>query len=168
LVDPSGKKTCSGCKKDYSRREHLERHFKDIHGMRIGNHRSSIRGIANWFTVFPTNHAVDVDLFLKNTKPIVVDQLTKMMGRGGITFWSALEVNFEKLDGNTSTGHFNHRKKYVRYSGHLDGLLEAGGEEILKNLESYEQQGSGWTVASIGHLDVSFLYNHWGTATVAV
>ena len=93
--------------------------------------------------------------FLIHTGPMLETQLMKDVGeKKGLVLWMSLEVEMEKLDGTETTAHFTHKKKYVYNTETIMETLVTGFGDIIKNLEDYQERGSGWMVKRVNHLDV--------------
>ena len=67
-----------------------------------------------------------------------------------------LRINFHKAahPETTADAYFAHRQALLLAAGNVEQSLGESFGEMITNVETFEQRGSGWVVTSIGFLDI--------------
>ena len=110
----------------------------------------------------PLNHGLESDplSFLSAMEPSIETLINKDLTRhDGIKYSAMLTVEFEKLGPKTdntikTTAYFRTKADAVLNAGETCNSVQATKAKILKHLEGFTREGSGWRVKRVVALDI--------------
>ena len=124
-------------------------------GLTLRKKDCALKGYARTYCVTADKEINDATVYLAKCIPLLEAQIAKDIGElKGLVFWSSLEVEFEKIDGTETEGHFTHRRAYITNADTILEVIADSFAEVLYHLDAYQEKGSGWIVKKIGHLDI--------------
>lgn len=151
---------CSVCTAEFSREDNLNRHLRKKHAVKVRVKQSALGGAHECIVIKALGIVADPSQFLARAKAVASHHFKRILDSGGssgtryLLWWSAMEVSMEKPLGEQCTAHFTHKKRYAFPESDFDQELQEAHQEITKNLEMYQELGSGWVVRSVNHLDL--------------
>ena len=119
----------------------------------------------------PHGHGLEGDAltFLSAMQPGIEAQLNDQLFRQhGVKYSQVLTVELEKLAFTvdnvyddkaapgtvTTTAYFRSKPEPITNAGNIKGVVQAAKAEVLKHLESYTNEGSGWRLKRVMALDI--------------
>ena len=147
---------CDVCGTGFSRRDNLVRHRKRQHMVQVGGGLAIVK---HPFTVTHAfNHACEVYTWLVNGyDPLIVmneykDDVTSLISIPR-KWYLVLDVLMEN-DGVQNVFGFRNSAMITLDSGNICGDCERAMQLVLDHIESFDQNGSGWTIELIKKLEL--------------
>ena len=99
----------------------------------------------------------NIHQFLTASRPILHRLLDDLQNQlRSFKYQLRLKVAFHKAahPESTAEAYFAHRQSLVLAPGTINESLSESIDEMVTNVETFEQRGSGWVVTSVGFLDI--------------